>query len=169
VPLYRPFWYNVMPTLITPSLRTFLIISGILFLVWGILGVGLEIGIIANSYRRFYLGFIGGGYLVGAGISMLVAACRPSYIMVHLIRMLSVALALCILGLILSIVNYTTSYRCGTYIYYSCDGEIAMQIKAVLIVLFIISTIHTIISIVVTSNAHKRTLATPASSAPSYN
>jgi hypothetical protein len=153
MPLYRPFWYNVMPTLITPGLRTFLIISGILFLVWGILGVG----------------FIGGGYLVGAGISMLVAACRPSYIMVHLIRMLSVALALCILGLILSIVNYTTSYRCGTYIYYSCDGEIAMQIKAVLIVLFIISTIHTIVSLVVTSNAHKRTLATPASSAPSYN
>jgi hypothetical protein len=151
-------------TPITPSLRTLFIVSGILYLIWGVLGIGLEIGVIVYSYHRYYLGFIGGGFLIGAGISMLIAGCRTTYVMVYLVRMLTIVLIFCILGFILSIVNYTSSTRC-TFIFDTCDLVAASQIKAVLVALFVLATIQTIINLVVTSNAHRTTLATPASNA----
>ncbi|CAF0817308.1 unnamed protein product [Rotaria sordida] len=57
VPLYRPLWNYLTPTPITSSLRVFFIISGLLYLIWGILAVGLEIGILIYSYWRYYTGF----------------------------------------------------------------------------------------------------------------
>ena len=165
-PMNRTFWYNLAATPITPSLRALFIITGILYLIWGVLGIGLEIGVIVNSSYRYYVGFIGGGFLIGAGISMLIAGCRTSYIMVYLVRMLTVTLVFCILGFILSIVSYTTSTSCFSWSFYDCDSTVAAQIKATLIAVFVLATIQTIISLVVTSNAHRATSATPVSNAP---
>jgi hypothetical protein len=165
IPIYRPFWNNLVATTITPGLRAFLIISGILYLIWGILAIGLEIGLIINLSSTYYRGFWGGGVLIGGGISMLVAACRSSYIMMHLVRLFIVSLVFCILGFILSVVNYTSSSYCSfSWLY--CDSRTELNIKGVLLGLFLIATIHTIVNLVIASNTHKRTMSTPASNVP---
>jgi hypothetical protein len=167
-PVYRP-WNNVVVTPITPNLRTFFIISGILYLIWGILAMGLEVGIIINAYGTYYRGLWAGGYLLGSGISLLIASCRVSYAMVHLIRMLAVGLFLSILALILSIVSITTSSRCNSiYYWYSCDITLVNNLTIVILILFIVAIVHTIINIIVASNAQKRGATTTAASVATY-
>ena len=96
---------------------------------------------------------------------MLIAACRESYAMLRLMRMYILALCFCIVALILSIVNITSTVRCSySHYWYTCDDELASNIKIAILVLFIISTIHTIINMVVANKAQQRTSATPAAS-----
>jgi len=130
--------------------------------------MGIETGILLNSYTTYYRGLWVGGILVGGGISMLVAACRTCYVMAYMIRMFVVTLIFIILGLILSIVNLTSSIRCDSYYRYYCDDQLAINLKIVILVLFIISTIQTIVNISVVSSAQKRAMVTPASNIPCY-
>lgn len=149
-------WSYLTATPITSSLRTFLIISGIIYLLSGILAFGLEVGIISSSYWRYYTGFWTGGYLLGGGISLLIAASRPSYVMSYLIRMSTVALILSILAVILSIVNVTTASRCDSgYYFLWCDTKLALDLKITVLTLYIITTIHTIVNMIMISNAQK--------------
>ncbi|CAF1485284.1 unnamed protein product [Rotaria magnacalcarata] len=161
VPTYRPFWNNLVLTPITPGIKAFLVISGILYLIWGILAIGFEIGIIRYSYWRYYTGLWAGAFLVGGGISMLIAACKPSFVMANLIRMFITCLMFCILGLILSIVYVSRSTRCDSiYFWYYCDYSITAHLKVAMLALFITATIHTIVNIIVINNARKATAST---------
>lgn len=164
-PVVRPVWWNnVLLTPITPSFRTFLVISGIFYILWAVVVVGLEIGIILNSSWRYYTGFWSGGFLLGGGISMLIASCRPSYVIARLIQMYSICLFLCILGSILSVINLTRSTLCDPPFYwYYCDDELAHHLKIAIIVACVIATIHTIVNIVVSTNARRAAATLPAS------
>ena len=156
-------------TPITPNLRAFFIISGILYMIWGILGIGLEVGLIINAYTTYYRGFWAGGFLIGGGISMLVAACRISYPMIQLTRVFIIGLCFCIVAVILSIINITAIPRCNwSSIWYFCDSTLATNLKIVILVVFVVSVIHTIINMIVVNNARKRTTTTSPTSVASY-
>jgi hypothetical protein len=168
---YRP-WNFLVVTAITPNLRTFFIISGILCLIWGILAISLEVAIIVNktnSYGIYYRGLWGGGCLLGSGISLLIASCKVSYAMVHLIRLFAIGLFLCILALILSIVSLTTAFRCD-YVYDWCTPGVTLgkNLTTAMLILFIVGIVHTIINIIVARNAQKRTATTTAASVATY-
>ncbi|CAF2814732.1 unnamed protein product [Rotaria sp. Silwood2] len=166
-PVYRPSWNNLIPTSITSSLRVFFVISGILYLIWGVLVVGFEIGIIYYSYWRYYTGFWTGCFFISGGISMLVVACKTSYVMAHLIRLFAICLFLGILGLILSIVNVARYKSCDSVYYWQyCNNSTGHHLKIAILVFIIIALIHTIINIVVTSNARKSTTSACTSSIP---
>jgi hypothetical protein len=160
VPTYRPFWMNPVLTTITPNLRIFFIISGIFYLIWSISAIVLEIFLIIESYSTFYRGIWAGGFLLGGGICMLTIACQISYPMINVIRLFSLVLFFCVLGLILSAVNYGTSIKCssGVRFKYSCDRELVSILKIIILVVFIVATSHTMISIIVLSNVHKKTM-----------
>ena len=158
MPMNRPPMLAMVPTSITGNLKVFFISSGILYLILGILSIGLEVGIVVNSYNTYYRGFWVGGYLVGSGISLLVAGGRGSFVLTRLTTLFMVALILSILGMITSIINYAVSPRCSsTYSwYYSCDSERATQLKIVILAVMVLAIIHTIVNMVVASKAHKR-------------
>jgi len=168
VPVYRRRWSNFVATPITSNLKAFLIISGLLSLLLGILDMSVEIGILLNSYTTYYRGLWAGGFLIGGGICMLVASCRVAYVMAYLIRLFTVTLIFVILGLVLSIINLATSIQCDSYSWYLCDNRLAINLKIVILILFIISTIQTIVNIIVASNAQKRTTPTPTPNVPVY-
>jgi hypothetical protein len=158
-PLYRPFVNNLIPTPFTYNFKMFLTISGFIYLILGILAFGLEIGIIVNSYWTFYHGLWAGTFLIGIGIAMLVIACRTSYPLLHLTRILGVILGISALGLIFSIMNYSTSIRCFSSLSLCyCDGKLASDLKATILVLFILAVIHTAINFTVIVKTHRRTL-----------
>jgi hypothetical protein len=165
-PVYRTFWNNVVLTPITPSLKAFMVISGIIYLLWSVLAFGLEIGLIANGSVTYYRGLWAGAFILGGAISMLIAACRQSYNMAHLIGMFAVALVFCILGLILSIVNYAASSGCTYSFYYYCDSQLALNLKIVILVVFLFATIHTIVNMIIVGNAQKNRASTPAPGVP---
>ncbi len=168
VPAYRQRWNNLVATPMTSNLKTFFIISGILYLIWGILSIGLEVGIIIHSYTTYYRGLWTGVFLIGGGISMLIASCRTSYIMSYLLLRFGVVLFFVILGLILSITNLAISIRCGSSYWFFCDDQVATNLKIGILVLFIVCTIHNIINMTVASNAQKRAILASASNAPRY-
>ncbi len=156
-------------TPITPNLRTFFIISGILYLIWGILAMGLDVGIMIHAYGTYYRGLWAGGYLLGSGIGLLIVACKVSYDMVYLIQMLVVGLCLSIIALSLSIGSITTGFRCND-VYYWCDPDItlAKNLAIVILILFIVAIVHTIINIIIASNAQKRGATTAIASIATY-
>jgi hypothetical protein len=159
VPTYRPFLMNQMLTTITPNLRAFFIISGVLYLIWSLLTIGLDVVIIVKSSWSFYRGIWAIGFLLGGGISMLIITCRTSYAMNSLIRMFVLILFFCLLGFILSAVNYGTSRRCIPSRYTKCDKQLVSILKMTNLVVFIVATIHTIINIIVLNHEHKKTMA----------
>lgn len=168
-PGYQHQWNNQLVTPITPYLRTFLIVSGILSLIWGIVAISLEVGIIFNSETTYYRGLWAGGFLIGGGLSMLVASCREAYRIYYLKRLFTITLLFVVLGLILSIINLASSVRCSPF-YRSdhCDESLATNLKISILALFIISTIHTITNIVVANNAQKITIPTSSLDVPRY-
>ena len=169
VPVYRRYWGNMVSTPITADVRNFLLISGIFYLIWGILAVGLEIGIISYSYRTYYRGFWMGLFIFISSITMLVAACQANYALQRLVRSFTVALVFCILGLIFSIVDYAFANRCDYYDYwYSCDSKKASDLKIVILVVSVVATIHTIVNMVIIGNMHKKSALQAASCPQSH-
>ena len=161
MPIYRRYWNNSVSTPITPDVRKFLVFSGILYLIWGILAVGLEIGIIVNSYVPYYRGFWMGFFVIISGIMMLVAACQANYALQSLVRLFTAALIFCILGVVVSSVNYASSTRCNNRPWthdYSCDTKIASDLKIVILIVSTIATVDTIINIVFIRKTHTRSL-----------
>jgi hypothetical protein len=164
VPAYRPIWRNMTPTVITANLRNFLIISGLCSLLSGISAVGLEIGIIINSYSTYYRGFWMGGCIIGCSISMLFAASQASYNLLRLTQSFTVVLIFCVLGSILSVLNLSQSTQCQSIYYiYSCDREIATNLKIAILAISLLATVHTIVNMIIISNLHKRTVLSSVS------
>ena len=167
-PLYRPIINSLMPTLLTYNIKTFLVISGIIYFLLGILAYGLEIGIIVNSFWTFYRGFWAGTFLIGTGIVMLIIACRASYPLIYLTRILGVILGISALGLIFSIINYSASTQCFSSSLWNCDGKLASDLKVAILVIFILAVIHTAINLAVIIKTHRRTLLASNPKIPTY-
>jgi hypothetical protein len=110
-----------------------------------------------------------GLFIIISGIMVLVAACQANYALQGLVRSFTIALIFCILGFVVSIVNYAASNRCdnGSWIYYySCDTQLASDLKIVILVESALATVHTIVNMVVLSNMHKRSMLQAASGQP---
>jgi hypothetical protein len=84
---------------------------------------------------------------------MLVAASKASYVRFYLLQMFILTLIFSVLGLILSIVGTLLSFR-------TTDLQIG------LIVVFVISTVHTIVNIVVIINSRNNTMLISTSNVP---
>lgn len=154
----RPVWGNVILTPMTSNLRGFCIISGILCLLCGITNIGLEIGILMNSYTTYYGGLWGGSYLIGTGIVMLIAACRPMFNMNAVIRTSAIALVLVIIGVILSILSVITVDGCRSYYYINCDQSLVNSLEIARLAIFCLSVVQVIANIVVASAAQKSSI-----------
>ncbi|UJR10508.1 hypothetical protein I4U23_014711 [Adineta vaga] len=158
-PVHHPS-NNLVQTQMTSGLKAYFMISGIFYLIWAALALGLEVGIIINSRWTYYRGIWTAVFLIAGGISMLAASCRESYVMFHLVRWFCCNLSLGVLALILSIVNLSTSYRCTSSFYWRyCDHALATNLKITILVLFIVVIAHTIANLIVASNAQKRSAA----------
>jgi len=136
-----------------------LLLSGFIYSLWGILAFSIHIAIIVNSYSTYYYGLFTGFFLVFGGIIMMVIGLRPSYPMNRLIRMYTVTLMLCILGLISSIINYTLSTRCSSVLVRYCDDNLGSNLKISLIITFSLSVIHTAINLFYVPTEQKRAIS----------
>ncbi|CAF3318487.1 unnamed protein product [Rotaria socialis] len=99
-------------TNITTKLQAFYIFSSITYLLWGGMAIGLEISILVYSSSVYYRGVFTGGIMMGAALHMLFAACRVSYSINYMIRLLIFVLISCIVGVSLSIVDLSVSKKC---------------------------------------------------------
>ncbi|CAF1113773.1 unnamed protein product [Rotaria magnacalcarata] len=135
---------------ITPRFKVFLICSGLLYFLFVIVIIGLDIGLIFSSYWTWYLGFSLSGLLISAGISTLVISCQSTYALLYFLYNYIFALVGSSLISIASIVNLALSKKCSTIQPDSkCDGTLAFSIKVTLAVLFILSFIHSTVNLVV--------------------
>jgi hypothetical protein len=161
-PGYRSAWNNVITTPVTPNLRAFFIISGIIYCLWGILSFSIQLGIAVNSYSTYYQGFWTGIFILVGGIHTLIVACRPSYPLNHLTRIYVIGLILSLIGFLFSVFNYSFSTQCtSTFIWYMCDYELTSNLKIVLLVIFLLASIHSVINIVFVSKIQKKSLSLP--------
>ena len=156
----RPRWGNAILTPMTPNLKAFFVMSGILCLICGIADIGLEIGILTNSYGTYYRGLWAGSYLIGAGILMLIAACRPAFFMSAVIRTMAIALVLTIIGLILCIVSLVLADPCPSYYSIDCDTSLVNNLTIGILAVFCLSIVHVIATIIVVSTAQRSAMVT---------
>jgi hypothetical protein len=138
----------------------FLLFSGFLYSLWGILAYSFQIAIIVNSYSTYYHGFWTGAFLIFGGIIIMVIGFRSAYPLAQLMRIYMVDLIFCALGLVFSITNYTTSNRCDSISTWYCDDSLANNLKIGLMIIFSLSTIHTICNMFYISKEQKRVIAT---------
>ncbi|CAF4250039.1 unnamed protein product, partial [Adineta steineri] len=146
IPNYR-LWNIIQLTPIKSNIKAFLIISGIFYMIWGIIAFGLEIGIITSAYLTYYRGIWAGVFLIGGGISMMI---------------------ICIFALLSSILNIYGLSRCNPdpHWYNYCDRLLATNLKIVILVLFVIANIHSIINMFVTGKVQKRAATTSPTNIP---
>ena len=148
MPVNRPPILAMMPTPLTGNQKMFFIASGILYIIWGVLSIGLEIAILSYSYFSYYRGFWAGGFLVGSGISLLVVGGRGTFVLTRLTTLFAIALVFTILGMITSIINYTTSPY--------WDTVESSQLKIVILAVMIVAIIHTVVNMVVANKVHQK-------------
>jgi len=170
VPTYRLFWMNDKLTTITSNLKAFFIISGIIYTIWSLAIISLEIAITMESYWTPYHSVLINGFILGGGIGILIVACRTSYPMLTLIKVFDFCLLFCLLGFILSAINYGKSTKCSSWYSsnYSCDKELVSILKIVSLIIYIAITIHTLINIIVFSNIHKKTVRSAVSNVSNH-
>ncbi|CAF1368594.1 unnamed protein product [Adineta steineri] len=167
IPNYR-LWNIIQLTPIKSNIKAFLIISGIFYMIWGIIAFGLEIGIITSAYLTYYRGIWAGVFLIGGGISMLVVACKKAKNLNKLILTFTVTMIICIFALLSSILNIYGLSRCNPdpHWYNYCDRLLATNLKIVILVLFVIANIHSIINMFVTGKVQKRAATTSPTNIP---
>ncbi|CAF3435088.1 unnamed protein product [Rotaria socialis] len=131
-------------TNITTKLQAFYIFSSITYLLWGGMAIGLEISILVYSSSVYYRGVFTGGIMMGAALHMLFAACRVSYSINYMIRLLIFVLISCIVGVSLSIVDLSVSKKCINPISNAmCDERIGRMLKLTILIELVFATIHT--------------------------
>ena len=166
VSTYVPFWKKGISTTITTKLRAFLIISGLISLIWSLVVLSLEIVIIIETYWTLYRTIWAGSFLLSGSVCMLIAACHRSYPLGSLTKIFAFVLFFCIFGLVSSAVSYKTSVKCSSLFSnkYSCDNEIVSASKITILSVFAVANVHTLINILVLNNEYKKTLVTSAAS-----
>ena len=147
----------------TPRVKVFLIISGLLYAFFSLSIIGLEIATIIDSSWTFYRGLWSGGFLLAAGTGLLVIACHRSYLVWQLTQFFVFGLLICIIGLILSAVNFCKSLRCEvSFSRYQCDNGTILILKMAVLILLGLATIQTALSLVITTRLQKKALSSPS-------
>ncbi len=137
----------------------FLLLSGFIYSLWGILSISFQIAIVVNSYSTYYHGFWTGGFLIVGGILMMVIGFRSSYPLARLMRMYVVDLIFCAIGLAFSITNYAISDHCFSTSTWYCDDSLASNLKIGLVIIFSLAIIHTAFNIFYISKEQKKAIA----------
>ncbi|CAF3616819.1 unnamed protein product [Rotaria sordida] len=121
-------------TTITLKLQVFFILSGITYLLWSALAIGLEISILLYSYSIYYRGIFSGFIMLGTSI----------------------------IGVILSIVDVTVSQKCANRMSSNlCDTQIGHRLKVIILIELCIATIHTGINLAIVRHIQKKSISIP--------
>ncbi|CAM4912737.1 unnamed protein product [Rotaria socialis] len=153
-------WRTKISTKITPDLRVFFILSGAIYFILSLSTIGLEVTIILKSHWTVYRGIWASGFLLSGSISMFIIACRTSYSMIYLIILLVAIFVSSLFGLILSAANSGISTGCSSTFSYGnlCDKKLISSFKIIILVVFIVASIHTLIDLIVIGHVHKKTV-----------
>ncbi len=148
---------NKIFTIITHKLRSFLLISGFIYIIWSLAIICLEIAIALQSQWTQYRSMWTSVLLLYVGINMSIISCRIDYPMNHLIRIFTFTLLFGVFEIILSDINLNTSERCYSNDH-RCDNQLVTILKITSFLLTIVATIHTVINLVVIRNEHKKSV-----------
>ncbi|CAF2079875.1 unnamed protein product [Rotaria magnacalcarata] len=153
-------WRTKISTKITPDLRVFFIFSGVIYFILSLSTIGLEVTIILKSHWIVYRGIWASGFLLSGSISMFIIACRTSYSMIYLIRLLVAIFVSSLIGLILSAINSGISTGCPSIFSYEnlCDKMLISSFKIIISMVFIVASIHSLIDLIVIGYVHKKTV-----------
>ena len=152
-----------MPAAMTPQVKDFLLISGMLYIFWSLSIISIEIVTIIDSYWTFYRALWTGGFLLVVAISLLFISSRPSYLIWQLTQFFSFGSLICVIGLLLSAINFSRSLRCidkpGRY---QCDTRTVSFLKMVILILVALATVHTAINLAITMRLQKKSQLSPS-------
>jgi hypothetical protein len=168
--MFRSFIRAQVLTTITSNFRAFLIISSVIYILSGLLMFGLQIATIMLSNWTLYQGILTGIAIIGSGINMFLVACKTSYHISYLTQSLVGVLICCIIGVVLSAINFYTSRQCiNTWDYYYCDKSIVNIFKMILLIATSLATVQTIINLIIVARVQRKSIQVPpAPSAPGY-
>lgn len=156
-PPYYLFWTHKALAKITPKRRAFLLISGVIYTLWGLAIISLEVAIGSKFHWAYFRSIWTSSFILSGGVSMLSVSCRANYHKNTLIKVFSIALLFCVIAIILSTINYGTTTKCSKS--YSredpCDDESVRNLKLTSLMIIIAASIHAVINILVIDYVHK--------------
>jgi hypothetical protein len=155
--IHLPVSINQISETTILNLKKFLFISGIIYLLWAILGVAIALTVTSDATINY--GLWAGCLLLTRGIIMHIVISWTCDAILHLIRMFALDLFFSLTGFILLAFNYTTS-SCLYYVDYSCDSDLTSNLKLVFVYVFIVAILQSVINLTVTCNARKKILST---------
>ncbi len=144
-----------------------MLLSGFFNALWGILAFSFQLALTVNSHSTFYHGFWTGPILMVGGILMMVVGFRPAFPLVQLTRAYYSELILCAVGLFISIIDYSTSSKCTSTLFWYCDDSLVSNLKIGLVIIFSFALIHTIFNMVYISKQHKQAISRSNPNVPS--
>lgn len=97
---------------ITPKIRAFFIIGGIVFLLLGAGAIGLETSIMMYSFSTYYRGVWSGNMMLATSISMLVTAGRRCHSIIYTTQLLAFTMITVLCGIVLSTIELSTMRPC---------------------------------------------------------
>jgi hypothetical protein len=150
IPISPRCMFNRLSQSFTPEMRRFLLITGILCCIWGILIIGLEIGTMVRSPRNYYSTIWIGIYLLALGLIFTIVAFRKVQLFVPLIPLHALVLLIAIVGLIFSSISYGNSaHAFTTYpVTHGCSIGIVRALKLIVLIIFILVTIHSTVNLI---------------------
>ncbi|CAF0762565.1 unnamed protein product [Rotaria sp. Silwood1] len=162
VPAHHILMNNRSVTTITLQLRVFFILSGIAYLLWGALAIGLEISLLLYSYSIYYRGIFLGFVMLGTSISMLIIAFQISHLMIYMVRLLFFLVIFSLLGIILSVADVCLLQKCVNSVSEDlCDAPIGYTLKVIILIKFFIVTIQTGINLLIVRRVKKKSTSMP--------
>ena len=158
--LYRG---SKIPAAMTPQVKGFLLLSGMLYIFWSLSIISIEIATIIDSRWTFYRAIWTGGFLLILAISLLFIASRPSYLIWQLTQFFIFGSLICVIGLLLSAISFSRSLRCvdnpGRY---QCDTSTVFFLKMAILILVGLATIHTAINLAITMRFQTKSQLSPS-------
>lgn len=149
---------NASPLIpISSRFRMFLVLSGVIYLLWGLLAVALEFTIILYTFTAYFRGIIIGSTISATAITLIIFAQKKSESFVNLIRLLNLIGVVCIIGCFLSVIDITGTHECiEKAIRVNCNIKVSYILKLALLSDLAIATGHTYLNFVVIRDARKK-------------
>ena len=154
-PIFLWFPRNEITHAAIAYLRKFLLLSHTIFLIWSIIAVILAATSFTTADQIFYINFWAAGLLLSGALPMLLTLCWPGDILRSLLRCFVCILIICIVGFIFFAFYYATSIVCIDIHDQSCISDLTSNVKLIFVVIFLISSLHTVVHITVV--LHTRT------------
>ncbi|CAF1370801.1 unnamed protein product [Adineta steineri] len=157
---------------ITAKLQRFFVISGIIYLLWGMSLISVETAIIMYNISAFYRGLFIGILVLATGINLLVVANTIFYSINYLMRLLYVTLAFALFGIGMCVIDLVSSDPCNDHKddrTSLCDTKTATKLKLILLAQSMIVTIYTGIIIKFAKRIRKKAKSISSNSSTSHD